>query len=117
MRKYRITVLNRTEAKAGKFGLDSAAVGWYIAGTIWADVTWAKGKASMQAGALDAYAVIIVRMNWNRFTNERSRIVFEGKTYQILPDMFHPSWHENTIQFHAQVLINTNEQSSSDSSL
>lgn len=115
LRRYRIMILNRAEAVAGKFGLDSAGVEWIESGEVWADVTWTKGKAAMNVGALDAYAVKMFRINWNDFTTERSRIVYDGKTYQILPETFHRSHFDNTIQFHAQLLVNLNENGSSSS--
>jgi len=47
-----------------------------------------------------------VRMRYNTIVNERSRILYDGKTYQIIPEFFHADRQENTIQFHAQQLIN-----------
>ena len=104
--KHRVTILNRTEAQQGKFGLDSAGVEFEPAGKVWAGVEWAKGKSALNAGALDAYAVKMVRMRWNTIVNERSRILYCGKTYQILPDTFNPDRQENTIQFLMQQIIN-----------
>ena len=101
-----VTVLNRKEAQQGKFGLDSAGVEFESAGTVWASVDWAKGKGAMNAGALDVYGVVIVRMRWNTIVNERSRIVHDGKTYQIIGETFHAQRQENIIQFHAQQIIN-----------
>jgi hypothetical protein len=45
-------------------------------------------------------------MRYNTIVNERSRILYEGKTYQIIGETFHADRQENTIQFHAQQLIN-----------
>ena len=104
--KYRVTILNRREAQQGKFGLDSAGVEFESAGTVWASVDWAKGKGAMNAGALDVYGVVIVRMRWNCLVTERSRIQYDGKTYQIIGETFHANRQENTIQFHAQQLVN-----------
>ena len=104
--KHRVTILNRTEAQQGKFGLDSAGVEFEQAGTVWASVDWQKGKSGMTAGALDAYGVKIVRMRWNSIITERSRIQWQGKTYQILPDTFNPDRQGNTIQFLMQQIIN-----------
>ena len=73
---------------------------------MWASVDWAKGKGAMNAGALDVYGVVIVRMRWNSIVNERSRIVYDGKTYQIIGETFHAQRQANTIQFHAQQVIN-----------
>ena len=104
--KDRVTILNRKEAQQGKFGLDSAGIEFEPAGTVWASVDWAKGKGAMNAGALDAYAVKMVRMRWNTIVNERSRILYGGKTYQIVPESFNADRQENTIQFFCQQIIN-----------
>lgn len=103
--RNRVTILNRTEATQGRFGLDSAGVEFETAGTVWAEVTWAKGKQAMNVGALDVYGVIMVRMRWNSIVNDRSRIMYDGKTYQILGDTFHAQRQDNTIQFHAQLIV------------
>ena len=104
--KHRVTILNRTAAQDGRFGLDSAGIEFEPTKTVWAEVTWAKGKAAMNAGALDVYGVVIVRMRWNCLVSERSRIQYDGKTYQIIGETFHANRQENTIQFHAQQLVN-----------
>ena len=104
--KDRVTILNRKEAVQGKFGLDSAGIEFESAGTVWASVDWQKGKGGMTAGALDAYGVKIVRMRWNSIITERSRIQYEGRTYQILPETFNPDRQGNTIQFLCQQIIN-----------
>ena len=104
--KDRVTILNRKEAVQGKFGLDSAGIEFESAGTVWACMDWAKGKGAMNAGALDVYGVVMIRMRWNTIVSERSRILYEGKTYQIIGDTFHADRQQNTIQFHAQQVIN-----------
>ena len=104
--KHRVTILNRTEAQQGRFGLDSSGVEFESAGTVWASVDWQKGKSAMTAGALDAYGVKIVRMRWNSIITERSRIRWHGKTYQILPETFNPDHQGNTIQFLCQQIVN-----------
>jgi len=104
--KHRVTILNRTTAQQGRFGLDSAGVEFESAGTVWASVDWTRGKGAMNAGALDVYGVVIIRMRWNTIINERSRILYDGKTYQIIGETFHADRQENTIQFHAQQIIN-----------
>jgi len=103
--RNRVTILNRTEAQQGRFGLDSSGVEFEPAGTVWAEVTWAKGKQAMNVGALDVYGVIMVRMRWNSIVNDRSRIMYDGKTYQILGDTFHAQRQDNTIQLHAQLIV------------
>ena len=104
--KDRITILNRKEAQQGKFGLDSAGIEWENMGCVHANVDWQRGKSGMTAGAIDAYGVKIVRMRWNNIITERSRIQYDGKTYQILPETFNPNRRENTIQFLCQQIIN-----------
>ena len=103
--RNRVTILNRTEAQQGKFGLDSSGVGFETAGTVWAEVTWVRGKQAMNVGALDVYGVIMVRMRYNTIVNDRSRVQYDGKTYQILGDTFHAQRQDNTIQFHAQLIV------------
>lgn len=104
--KYRVTILNRREATDSKFGLDAAGIEFTPVATVWASVDWAKGKQAMNAGALDVYGVIMIRMRWNSVITERSRIVYGGKVYQILGDTFHADRQENTIQFQAQQVVN-----------
>ena len=69
-----IQVLNRKEAVAGKYGLDSAGIEWEPVGCLHANVDYQRGKSAMNAGSLDAYAVKIVRMRWTNVFNERSRV-------------------------------------------
>jgi len=104
--KHRVQILNRTEAQQGRFGLDSAGIEFEPAATVWASVDWTKGKGAMNAGALDVYGVVMIRMRYNTIVNERSRILYEGKTYQIIGETFHADRQENTIQFHAQLIVN-----------
>ena len=104
--KHRVQILNRTEAQQGRFGLDSAGVDFEAAGTVWASVDFAKGKGAMNAGSLDVYGVVMIRMRYNTIVNERSRILYDGKTYQIIGETFHADRQENTIQFHAQLIVN-----------
>ena len=104
--KDRVTILNRKEAVQGKFGLDSAGIEFETAACVWANVDWQKGKGAMNAGALDVYGVVMIRMRYNTIVNERSRILYDGKTYQIIGETFHADRQDNTIQFHAQQVIN-----------
>lgn len=106
MLKHCIKVQNRAEAKNSKFGIDGDGIEWEDTCTLWASVDWAKGMRAMNAGALDAYAVVLVRMRWTPFVTMRSRIVHEGVTYQILPETFHADHQANTIQFQAQAVVN-----------
>ena len=107
MLRYRIEVLNRKAQTVGAYGVDSAGIEWQSTGPYWASVEWAKGKSAMNVGALDAYEVVMVRMRWNCVVNMRSRIVFEGQTYQIIPETFHADKASNKIQFNAQLIISS----------
>jgi len=104
--KHRIVVQSRTKAKQGKFGLDSAGAEFEDTCELWAAVDWAKGTSALREGSLDAYAVVVVRMRWSPDITCRSRIKYEGKVYQILPETFHDDRQANTIQFTAQAIIN-----------
>lgn len=106
MRDKRVTIINRTEAVAGRFGLDSAGIEWQDGPTVWAAVDWAKGVRSLNAGAVDAYGVVLVRMQWNCAVTMRSRLRWNGQVYQIIPETFHANRQANTIQFNAQAIIN-----------
>lgn len=104
--KHRILVQNRRQAVASEFGLDASGIGWDDTVCLWASVDWQKGKSALKEGAIDAYGVIMVRTRWTDQITMRSRIVWEGQTYQILPDTFHAEKQANTLQFLAQLIIN-----------
>lgn len=106
MMKHLIVVQNRKAATSSRYGIDGAGIEWENTCEVWAAVDWAKGVYAMRVGALDAYAVVIVRCRWTDIITMRSRIVYQGQTYQILPDTFHADPQANTIQFHAQLIIN-----------
>lgn len=101
-----VEVLNRTKAESSEYGLDGAGVKWDSEGCFYASVTWAKGMRALNAGSVDAYGVVLVRMRWTDIVTMRSRIVYNGETYQILPETFHPDRRNDTIQFNAQVIVN-----------
>ena len=109
LREQFITPLNRKAATVGKYGVDSAGVTWEEGTTLRAFVDYQRGKSAMNAGALDAYAVKIVRMNFTSTINERSRIKYDGKIYQIMPETFNGNYRKNTLQFLMQ-LVNEKEQ-------
>ena len=101
-----IIPMNRKEAKVGKYGIDSAGIEWEEGPCLHANVDYSKGKAAMNAGALDVYAVKIVRMRWTNVFNERSRVKYQDKTYQIIPDTWNANHRENTLQFLMQLIVN-----------
>ena len=106
LRRHRIVIQNRKEQTQGKYGIDSKGIEWENGPTVWADVNWTKGKSAMREGALDAYGVVLVRMRYTDKVNMRSRIVYDGETYVILPETFHADFQNNTLQFNAQILVN-----------
>ena len=102
-----ITIQNRKAATFGKFGMDSEGAEYedtFVG--MPADVTWNKGKRALNEGAIDAYGVVEIRIRYYDGINMRSRIVWNGQVYQILPETFHPDYQTNTIQFLAQLVIN-----------
>jgi head-tail adaptor len=102
----RILVQNRKAAVQSKFGIDSNGPEYEDTVCLYANVGWKKGLGGLHEGALDVYGVVEVRMRWTNQVNDRSRIVYEGRTYQIIPETFHSDRQDNTIQFLAQVIIN-----------
>ena len=105
MRNDRIVVYNRTKATVGKFGKDSAGAKYEVSFSCWASVTWTKGMRAMQEGALDAYGVVMVRMNYTGDIGPRSRVKYNDVMYSILPETFHADCRRNTIQFNAQAIL------------
>ena len=108
MLRHRIKVLNRKEGESSQWGLDGAGIEWEDCGCFWAAVDHVKGIHAMREGAIDVYGVVMVRMRYNKVVNMRSRIQYEGQTYQILGETFHAEFEDNTIQFNAQILVNEN---------
>ena len=101
-----IIPLNRKEAKVGKYGIDSAGIEWEEGPCLHANVDYNRGKSAMNAGALDVYAVKIVRMRWTNVFNERSRVKYQDKTYQIIPETWNANHREDTLQFLMQLIVN-----------
>lgn len=104
----RILVQRRKKAEMGKHGLDSTQIGWEDVQCLWANVTWQKGVSGLREGSVDVYGVIMVRTRWTTEITARSRIVYEGQIYNIIPETFHPDRQENTLQFLAQAPANAN---------
>lgn len=116
MMKHRITVQNRKAAVRGKFGIDSTGPEWEDTCTVWAAVDFVKGLRAMREGALDIYSVVMIRTRYTKAITERSRILYEGKTYQVLGETLHADFQANTVQFNAQVIINDKPMSTPSSS-
>ena len=105
MRRYRITIQNRKEQTSGSYGIDSQGVEWKDVVTLNAAVSYQKGMHAMREGSLDAYAVKMVRMNYSPQVTMRSRVVWQGQTYQIIPETFDSDFKNNEIQFHMQLVV------------
>ena len=101
-----IQVQNRKAAQGSKYGLDGDGIEWENGDILHANVTFSKGVRAMNAGALDAYAVNIVRIRWTNKITMRSRVLYQGNTYQIIPETWHEDFQANTIQFHMQLIVN-----------
>ena len=70
MLRHRITILNRSDAPASKFGKDSLGTAWTNDGTVWASVDFVKGLRAMREGAIDVYGIVMVRC---RYTDKNNR--------------------------------------------
>ena len=101
-----IIPLNRKEATVGKYGMDSGGIEWEEGPCLHANVDYQRGKSAMNAGSLDAYAVKIVRMRWTNVFNERSRVKYQDKTYQIITETWNSNRREDTLQFLMQLIVN-----------
>ena len=77
-----IQVQNRKAAQGSKYGLDGDGIEWENGDILHANVTFSKGVRAMNAGALDAYAVNIVRIRWTNKITMRSRVLYQRNTYQ-----------------------------------
>ena len=81
---YRIIILNRKDVMTehgAKKGTNYEPDG----APIWANVSWLKGKKAMMEASLDALNSYLVRTVYHERLDEHSRIMWNGKTYQIDP--------------------------------
>jgi len=101
-----IQVLNRKEAKTSVYGVDGGGIEWEDGPCLHANVDYQRGKAAMNAGALDAYMVKIVRMRYTTCFDERSRIKYLGRVFHIIPETFNANRREDTLQFLMQLVVN-----------
>ncbi len=106
MMRHRITIMAPEAVTVGKYGRGSGGQAYRADGSVWAAVDFTKGMRAQNAGAIDVYGVVMVRTRWTDRITMRCRIVYEGQTYQILPETFHADRQANTIQFNAQAIIN-----------
>ena len=81
---YRIIILNRKDVvteQGAKKGTNYEPDG----APIWANVSWLKGKKAMMEASLDALNSYLVRTAYHERLDDHSRIMWNGKTYQIDP--------------------------------
>ena len=100
-----IRPLNRKDAKVGKYGIDSAGIEWEEGPCLHANVDYQRGKSGLSAGSIDVYAIKIVRMRWTNVFSERSRIKYDGRVYQIIPETWQANRHNDTLQFLMQQVV------------
>ena len=103
--RHRIMVQNRRAAATSRWGLDGSGSEGDDVAILWAAVDYVRGVRAMRDGALDVYGVIMVRTRYCSAINERSRIVYEGRTYQVLGETLHVDKQANTVQVQAQMIV------------
>ena len=114
----RINILNRKQAVLGKHGVDSSGPEWEVTACgLHANVDYQRGKSGMNAGSLDVYAVKIVRMRWTNQVNMRSRVEYDGQTYQIIPETFNEDKQGNSLQFLMQLIVNDDRNTPSNNAI
>lgn len=102
----RITFAKRKESTMGASGRDSGGIKYEIAGTFWAGESFNRGLQSLQAGAVDAYDIVMFRLRYTDKINKRCLVKYEGRWYEILS--FNASYSDNQIQITAREMANQN---------
>ena len=95
----RVTIKNKVLATG--FGETTS---YQDAATVWANISFTKGMKALHEGALDAYDTVIVRMRYNNIVTRDSRLMHDGREYQI--QSFHRDYRENIIQITAVEIVN-----------
>ena len=80
----RITILNRKDV-VNEHGAKKGTSYEPDGAPIWANVSWLKGKKAMMEASLDALNSYLVRTAYHERLDDHSRIMWNGKTYQIDP--------------------------------
>ena len=101
-----IQVLNRKAAQGSKYGIDGDGIEWEDGDILHANVSFAKGKQALNAGAIDAYAFKKVCMRWTNRITMRSRVKFHDNIYQIIPETFQENRQADELQFLMQLIVN-----------
>lgn len=103
MRDKRVRIFKKTESDGGKFGRGAAAPTWNPVFTVWANVSFSRGTKAMRHGALDAYDVIMVRMNYVNCITRDCRLEYDGRMWEI--ESFNRDYQRNEIQVTAHEVI------------
>mgnify|MGYP003294695293 CR=1 FL=1 len=86
--------MNREASTDGAFGREA---GKFVAVcSIWANVSFTKGKKAMNEGAIDAYDYFMIRCDFHSLLKEESHLSFDGHEYQI--ESFHADKQANEMQ-------------------
>ena len=108
MRSKRITIARRAETTGGQFSQRSAGQKYEVIGPFWAAEDFTKGVKPLHNGVVDAYDIVMFRMNWYPGIDRWCIIQYDGTWYQI--KSFNGSRQNNTIQITAQEMPNQNIQ-------
>ena len=96
MLNKRVSILVRDKGKEGDFGKNSGGRDYTYGASVWAAVDFVRGVKTLREGAYDAYDRIMVRMRWNSTIDRQSRLIWQGKTFQI--ESFNEEKQQNIIQ-------------------
>ena len=104
MLNKRVTIAKRVKAEAGKMGLDSGGIKYQEVATVWAEKKFNKGAKSLNAGAVDAYDVVLFRMRYRNDIDRWCLLKCQGVWYQI--ESFNEDFTDNQIQITAREMAN-----------
>lgn len=104
MLNKRVTIAKRVKAEAGKMGLDSGGIKYQEVATVWAEKKFNKGAKSLNAGAVDAYDVVLFRMRYRNDIDCWCLLKCQGVWYQI--ESFNEDFTDNQIQITAREMAN-----------
>ena len=103
MMNKRVTIAQRATETNDNFG-KSGQPKYKILGDFWAEEKFNRGSKSLREGALDAYDVVMFRMDYNGCIDRWCLIKYQNRWYQILS--FNSDYQNNNIQITAQELAN-----------
>ena len=104
----RVVVVKRANAGAADFGKSGQPKYEYVNPNgdhgFWAAEDFNRGTKAMREGALDAYDVVMFRMDYHKGVDRWCLIKYKGKWYQILS--CNEDYQNDNIQIIAQELAN-----------